>query len=51
MGEKVKIRVKYVVEDADRHGNVRVYLRKPGLSKTRLPTPLGSPEFWGHLDF
>ncbi len=46
MGESVKIRVKYVVEDTDRHGNVRVYLRKPGLPKTRLPTPLGSPEFW-----
>ena len=40
------IRVKYVAEDNDRHGNVRLYLRKPGLAKTRLPGPLGSPEFW-----
>ncbi len=40
------IRVKYVVEDKDRHGNVRLYLRKPGLAKTRLPGPVGSPEFW-----
>ncbi len=40
------IRVKYIVEDTDRHGNVRLYLRKPGLTKVRLPGPSGSPEFW-----
>jgi len=42
----MKIGIRYVVEDTDRHGNVRVYLRKPGLPKTRLPAPTGSPEFW-----
>lgn len=42
----MKVRIKYVVEDTDRHGNVRVYLRKPGQSKIRLPTPIGSLEFW-----
>lgn len=42
----MKIRVKYVVEDTDRHGNVRVYFRKPGKRKFRLPSPIGSPEFW-----
>lgn len=42
----MKIRVKYVVEDTDRHGNVRLYLRKPGHPKTRLRGPLGTPEFW-----
>lgn len=40
-----KIRVKYVVEDVDRHGNVRLYLRKDG-RKIRLRGPLGSPDFW-----
>ncbi len=42
----MKIRVKYVVEDMDRHGNVRVYFRKPGKKKLRLPSPVGCPEFW-----
>ncbi|MFN4058462.1 MAG: tyrosine recombinase XerC [Roseinatronobacter sp.] len=40
-----KVRIKYVVEDTDGHGNVRVYLRKNG-RKVRLRGPLGSPEFW-----
>lgn len=39
------IKVKYVVEDVDRHGNVRLYLRKDG-RKIRLRGPLGSPDFW-----
>lgn len=46
MGNLVKIRVKYVVEDTDRHGNVRLYYRRKGHPKIRLPGPLGSPEFW-----
>jgi integrase len=41
----MKIRVKYVVEDTDRHGNVRLYLRKDG-RKVRLRGPLGCPDFW-----
>jgi hypothetical protein len=41
-----QIRVKYVIEDVDRHGNVRVYLRRAGFPKVRLPGPLGSPVFW-----
>lgn len=40
----MKIRLKYVVEDTDRHGNVRLYLRRNG-KKTRLPGPVGSPDF------
>ena len=40
----MKIRLKYVVEDVDRHGNVRLYFRRNG-KKTRLPNPVGSPEF------
>lgn len=41
----MKVRIKHVVEDTDRHGNVRVYLRKDG-RKIRLRGPLGSPDFW-----
>ena len=39
------IRVRHVGEDTDRHSNVRLYLRKPGLTKVRLPGPSESPEF------
>jgi len=35
---------KYVIEDVDRHGNVRVYLRRHGL-KVRLREAPGPPEF------
>ena len=38
-------RLKYVVEDTDRHGNVRIYLRKPGHSKIRLKSQPGTQEF------
>jgi integrase len=41
-----KIKVRYVVEDTDRHGNVRLYLRRSGYKKVRLPSPIGSPAFW-----
>jgi len=41
----MQIRLKYVVEDMDRHGNVRVYYRRKGQPKVRLPVPIGSPEF------
>ncbi|MBC7906993.1 MAG: tyrosine-type recombinase/integrase [Rhodospirillaceae bacterium] len=40
----MKLRLKYVVEDADRHGNVRIYLRRNGRKK-RLLSEIGSPEF------
>ena len=42
----IKVRIKYVVEDMDRHGNVRLYFRRQGLTKLRLPGPLGSEQFW-----
>ncbi|MCW2284720.1 integrase [Rhodoblastus acidophilus] len=38
-------RIKYVVEDVDRHGNVRLYFRVKGRPKVRLPGPPESPEF------
>ena len=41
----VKIRLKYLVEDADRHGTVRLYVRMPGRGKIRIRGQLGSAEF------
>jgi integrase len=38
------VRYRYVVEDVDRHGTVRLYFRRHG-RKTRMPGPIGSPEF------
>jgi len=35
----------YCVEDVDRHGNVRIYLRRRGMPKLRLPGPAWSPAF------
>lgn len=41
----MKVRLKYVSEDTDRHGNVRLYYRRKGQAKIRLPGPVGSPAF------
>lgn len=41
----MKMRLKYVCEDTDRHGNVRLYYRRVGKPKIRLRGPAGSPEF------
>lgn len=41
----MRIKLKYVVEDVDRHGNVRLYYRRKGQPKVRLRGPIGSPEF------
>ena len=41
----MKLPLKYVVEDVDRHGNVRLYYRRRGQPKIRLRSPPGSPEF------
>ncbi|WP_205119495.1 tyrosine-type recombinase/integrase [Paramagnetospirillum kuznetsovii] len=40
----MRLRLKYIVEDTDRHGNVRIYVRRHGRKK-RLKTEIGSPEF------
>ena len=40
----MKIRPRYVIEDMDRHGNVRLYFRRKGKPKLRLP-PMDAPEF------
>jgi integrase len=43
--EMVNLRLKYLVEDVDRHGNVRLYFRRKGQRKIRLPGLPGSDEF------
>ena len=40
-----RIRLKYLVEDVDRHGNVRVYFRRKGQPKVRLRGLPGSEQF------
>ena len=37
--------LKYLVEDCDRHGKVRVYYRRKGQRKIALRAPLGTDEF------
>jgi integrase len=41
----VNMSLKYVVEDIDRHGNVRVYFRRLGFAKIRLRGLPGSEQF------
>ena len=41
----VSLRLKYVVEDVDRHGNVRIYFRRLGFPKFRLHGLPASEEF------
>ncbi len=40
----MKIELPYLMQDVDRHGNVRLYVRRKG-SKIRLKLPPGSPKF------
>lgn len=42
----MKLNIRYLVEDMDRHGNVRLYLRIPGRKKVRIREAPGTPEFW-----
>ncbi|WP_370300810.1 tyrosine-type recombinase/integrase [Pseudooceanicola sp.] len=48
------VRLKYLCEDTDRHGNVRLYVRKPGHKKIRLREALGTraflDEYWAALN-
>lgn len=41
----VKVRFRFVIEDVDRHGNIRLYFRRRGEPKIRLPGMPGSDEF------
>jgi integrase len=40
-----EMRLKYLAEDTDRHGTIRLYVRKPGQQKIRLRQAPGSQEF------
>ncbi len=40
-----RIRLQYVHEFVDRHGEPRWYLRRPGFKRVRLPVPPGSQMF------
>jgi integrase/recombinase XerD len=41
----VKLNLRYLVKDIDRHGNERFYVRKPGNKKVRLRSTLGTSAF------
>jgi integrase len=41
----MQIRFRHLVEDRDRHGNIRVYVRVPGRRKVRIKAPFGTDEF------
>jgi site-specific recombinase XerD len=41
----MRVDLKYLIQDTDRHGNVRRYLRMRGYKKVRLQGEPGSPEF------
>lgn len=43
--EIMRIRLKYIVEDIDRHGNARCYVRLPSKKKIRLRALPGTPDF------
>jgi integrase/recombinase XerD len=44
-GQNMQMRFKYVVEDVDRYGNIRLYVRVPGRPKVRLRAKFGTDEF------
>src|SRR6476646_65327 len=41
----MQIQFRYLVEDRDRHGNIRLYVRVPGRTKTRIRARFGTDEF------
>src|SRR6516165_9012912 len=41
----VRVRFKHLVEDRDRHGNIRIYVRVPGRRKVRIRAMFGTDEF------
>lgn len=45
IGSMVELHLKYIVQDRDRHGNVRVYFKRAGQRKVRLRGEIGSEEF------
>jgi integrase/recombinase XerD len=41
----MQLRFRYLVEDVDRYGNIRLYVRVPGRQKVRIRAPFGTDEF------
>ena len=41
----MQLRFRYLVEDVDRYGNIRLYVRVPGRPKLRIRVPFGTDEF------
>jgi hypothetical protein len=41
----MRVPLKYIREDVDRHGNVRCYVRAPGKRKVRIRALPGTPAF------
>lgn len=45
MEPELQVRLRFLTEDTDRHGNLRIYLRRKGMPKVRLRAEPGSTEF------
>jgi hypothetical protein len=45
VGADMRVRYRYLVEDRDRHGNTRIYVRFPGFKKIRIRETLGTSDF------
>lgn len=41
----MNVRLRFLIQDRDRHGNLRHYVRKKGRQKIRLRAAVGTPEF------
>jgi len=41
----MQVKLKYLIEDVDRHGNVRIYFRRRGFKKVRIRETVGTPDF------
>ena len=46
----MNIELRFVHEDVDRHGNVRIYFRRRGFGKVRMREAFGSAEFVEHYE-
>src|SRR5262245_66669544 len=44
-GKDMQVRFRWLVEDVDRYGNIRIYVRVPGRRKVRIRAPFGRAEF------
>src|SRR5262245_43993250 len=44
-GESMQLRFRYLVEDVDRYGSIRLYVRVPGRPKVRIRAQFGTDEF------